>query len=126
MVNLFWIALAGALGSVSRYGLSTFALNTLGWDYPWGTTLVNVVGCFFFGLIWAMTRENTWLDGETRTIILVGFMGAFTTFSTFIFEIDQLLKDGKYTTVGIDIVVQISVGLALLMCGIKLGKYIIS
>lgn len=126
MVNVFWIALAGALGSVSRYGLSTLTHNTLGWGYPWGTTVVNVLGCFLFGLVWAMTKENTWLDGETRTIILVGFMGAFTTFSTFIFEIDKLLKDAKYLTAGIDIAVQLTVGFALLMCGIKLGKYLVS
>lgn len=126
MVNLFWIAIAGALGSLSRYGLFLLSHKLLGWEYPWGTTFVNILGCFLFGLIWAMARDNSWLNGETRTIILVGFMGSFTTFSTFIFEIDNLIKDGKYAIAGVDLMIQLSIGLALLMCGIKLGRYIIS
>ncbi len=124
MKILVLIAIAGGLGSLSRYGLSNLVHSWLGWNYPWGTTVVNILGCFLFGLVWSMARDSSWLSGESRTIILVGFMGAFTTFSTFVFEIDGLLKDSRYFTAGLDIFVQIAVGVVLLICGIKLGQYL--
>ncbi|MEM6730914.1 MAG: fluoride efflux transporter CrcB, partial [Myxococcota bacterium] len=87
------IALAGALGSLCRYGLSSWTQRWLGEPFPWGTLAVNVAGSFLFGLVWSVGEARTWLTPELRVVVLVGFMGAFTTFSSFAFDNYRLLAE---------------------------------
>src|SRR5262245_56604702 len=92
---LVLVALAGAVGTLARYGLATLVLRVCGEAFPWGTLVVNVLGCFLFGFVWVLGAEKFIIDPDMRTTLLTGFMGAFTTFSTFAFETGQQLREGQ-------------------------------
>jgi fluoride exporter len=94
--ELCWLAVAGAAGTLSRYGLSGFVQLLAGERFPWGTLAVNVAGCFLFGLVYTLADERLVISGRSRFIILTGFMGAFTTFSTFGFETGMFLRDSQW------------------------------
>jgi fluoride exporter len=93
--KLLLIAVAGALGTLARYGLGGLVQEHTSKVFMWGTVVVNLLGCLAFGIILSMA-ERWRISGETRAILLIGFMGAFTTFSTFIFELNGLLSDAEW------------------------------
>ncbi len=120
--KLAWLALAGALGTLARYGLAGFVHRVNGVSFPWGTVAVNLTGCFFAGLLWALF-ENRWpVSGETRTLVLVGFMGAFTTFSAMILETSELLRSAQWVYAVANVAVQNGLGCVTLLAGVALGR----
>lgn len=120
--RIIWLALAGAAGTLARYGLGGLVQRWLGAIFPWGTISINILGTFAFGVIWAMAGERSAIPAEVRVIVLIGFMGAFTTFSTFMFETGQLMRDGEYLYAVANLAIQNIVGLAFLFLGLKLGQ----
>ncbi len=124
MTKLILIALAGACGTLCRYWVSGAAYDLLGRDFPWGTWAVNILGCFLFGLVAILAEERGLVSAQTRLLILTGFMGAFTTFSTFIFESGGLLHDGQWLKLALNVGGQNLVGFAALYLGIGLGRII--
>jgi CrcB protein len=124
MSKIALIALAGALGTVCRYWLSGLTYDILGKDFPWGTWAVNILGCFLFGLVWILAEERGFLSAQARILILTGFMGAFTTFSTFIFESGALAHDAQWLRLALNIGGQNLVGLVALYLGASLGRFI--
>lgn len=122
MQKLMLIAIAGAMGTLARYGLSSTVNRLMGHQFPWGTFAVNMVGCFLFGLIWEAANNRLGISLETRTIILVGFMGAFTTFSTFIFDSHSLLQKSQWLMVLGNLLGQNLLGLVALVAGWGLAK----
>ena len=94
--ELSLLAFAGAAGTLARFGVAGFVQRFCGERFPWGTLTVNAVGCFLFGFVWALAEERLLISGQTRFIVLTGFMGAFTTFSTFAFETSGLLRDSEW------------------------------
>ena len=120
--KLLWIALAGGLGAVARYGLAGVVQRMAGEGFPWGTAAVNVVGCLLFGVLWAAASERFALSGEVRTILLVGFLGAFTTFSTFVSETGQLIADREYLLAGGNLALQNVVGIGAFFGGMAVGR----
>lgn len=123
-VKIIAIAIAGGLGALARYGLGGLVHRVAGADFPWGTITVNVLGCLLFGFVWALAEERGVLRPELRAIILVGFMGAFTTFSTYIFEISTLLRDAQWMMAAANFLAQNIAGLAAVLLGIALGRLI--
>lgn len=121
--ELCWLALAGAAGTLSRYGLSGFVQWLAGEKFPWGTLAVNVVGCFLFGMIWTLADDRLIISGRTRFIILTGFMGAFTTFSTFAFETGGFLRDSEWRDAALNLVANNVVGIAGVFLGIAVGRW---
>lgn len=124
MQKLLLIAVAGGLGALSRYGLAGLVQRWTDSMFPWGTAVVNVIGCFLFGLLWVAMEERFSLSPETRVIVLTGFMGAFTTFSTYMFETQQLLEDSQYLTAFGNLGLQNALGLAAVILGLTLGKMV--
>jgi len=124
MQKLLLIAVAGGLGALSRYGLAGLIQRWTDSMFPWGTAAVNVIGCFLFGLLWVAMEERFALSSETRVIVLTGFMGAFTTFSTYMFETQQLLEDSQYLAAFGNLGFQNLVGLIAVILGLTLGKLI--
>jgi CrcB protein len=120
--KLLLIALAGSIGTLARYGLGGFIQNATSKLFPWGTVAVNLLGCLLFGVVWAALDERWRGSGQLRMIILIGFMGAFTTFSTFIFELERLLSDAEWLpALGYFSIHNIG-GLAAFMVGLALGR----
>lgn len=122
--ELGWLALAGMLGTLSRYGLSGLVQRLCGPGFPWGTFAVNTVGCFLFGLIWPLAEERLLISGQTRFVILTGFMGAFTTFSTYAFETGQYLNDAEWGLAAANVLGQNVLGLTCLMFGLAVSRWL--
>ncbi len=99
IVKLLGLALAGAAGTLARYGLAGLVQNSTKGSFPWGTLVVNLIGCMLFGFAWTALTERLAVSLEMRTIILVGFMGAFTTFSSFVFDTSRLMGDSQWLAV---------------------------
>ena len=124
MTKLLWMALAGALGTLARYGLSKLVQDSTESLFPWGTLAVNVVGCLVFGTLCSALGERFAFSPQTRIILLVGFMGAFTTFSTFAFETGELLREGSWLLAAGNLTAHNMLGLAALFAGLALGRLI--
>ena len=122
--KLLLIALAGSIGTLARYGLGGLVQAQAGKIFPWGTVVVNLSGCLLFGIVWS-SLEGRWpTSSETRTVILIGFMGAFTTFSTFVFETEELLHDSEWLlALGYFSLHNVG-GLAALVAGLALGRFL--
>jgi len=123
MQRLMMVAVAGALGTLARYGLGGAVERAAGGDYPWGTLAVNVLGCFLFGLVWSLANERLVISRETQIILLGGFMGAFTTFSTFIFDTHGLMQDARWLLATGNVLIQTLVGMGSLFLGIVAARF---
>lgn len=115
--KLAWVALAGALGTVARYSLGGLVHRILPQNFPWGTLAVNCLGCFLFGLIWPLIETRHVLPEQMRPVILVGFMGAFTTYSTFAFETSEQLRDTEWLIAGANLSAHVILGIGLYFLG---------
>ena len=123
-VKILVIAIAGGLGALARYGLGGLVQRVAGAEFPWGTIVVNVLGCLLFGLVWSLAEERVVMRPELRPMILVGFMGAFTTFSTYLFEISAMLRDAQWVAASANFMIQNIAGLAAILLGMALGRLI--
>jgi CrcB protein len=122
--KLGWLALAGALGTVSRYGLAGLVQRLSGGSFPWGTLVVNLLGCFLAGLLWGMFEKRGVVTALPRTVLLVGFLGAFTTFSTLTLETTEMLRASELMYATANLTVQNGIGLAAIFAGTMLGRMI--
>lgn len=120
--KLLWIALGGACGTLARYGLGGAIQRLLGPGFPWGTAAVNIIGCFLCGIVWVLAIERGNFSPEMRTALLVGFMGAFTTFSTFVSETGQLLADAELLIGLGNVAFQVVAGTGIFFFGAALGR----
>lgn len=123
-MKLLLIALAGGFGTLARYGLSGLVQRMTGATFPWGTFVVNVAGCFLFGLVWSLLEERLAVAGQWRAIVLIGFMGAFTTFSSFAYDSAGLMRDAQWGLAALNVIGQNALGLACLFLGLAAGRSI--
>jgi fluoride exporter len=94
MQQVLLIAAGGSLGAVARYGVATFVYHTTGETFPWGTFIVNLTGSFLIGLFIELF-DTTVIPTAWRSFITIGFIGAYTTFSTYTLETVNLIRDGE-------------------------------
>lgn len=122
MLQIVVIAAGGAAGSLARFWVSTGVYALLGRGFPWGTLVVNVLGCFVMGLLAVLLLERSLMPPEVRSALMIGFLGAFTTFSTFSLETLNLIDQGEPIRALLNIVA--SVVLCLVACwgGIVAGR----
>jgi len=120
--KLLLIALAGAAGTLARYGLAGLVQRLAGPDFPWGTFAVNILGAFLFGLAWRLAMERGLIGPEARVVILTGFMGAFTTFSTWVFESGELARETEWLAAAANLAGQPIAGVAALFLGFAAAR----
>jgi len=123
-MKLFYIALFGALGCLSRYAVSGWTYSLVGRALPWGTLTVNVIGSLLLGLVMEGSLRSTLLSGDIRMGITVGFMGGFTTFSTFSYETMRLIEEGSMFQAGANIFLNVIVCIVFAGLGIALARQI--
>ena len=116
--KLILLALAGAIGTLARYGLAGFVQRSISSEFPWGTAAVNITGCFLAGLLWALFEGRVSVSGETRIILLMGFMGSFTTFSTFMLETGALAQNTEWSRALGNMIFQNFAGALALLSGV--------
>jgi CrcB protein len=123
MNQLIAVALGGACGAVVRFLMSSGLYHWLGRGFPYGTLAVNVVGSFLIGLLTeAFFLQRVTLVFDYRAAILVGFIGAFTTFSTFSLETLYLIEQGSLTRAGLNIVISVLGCLFAVWIGLLFGR----
>ncbi len=124
MLNFIAIAAGGALGALLRYGFAGGAQHLLGKGFPYGTLFVNVIGSFLIGMIYAAWIERAALPEEWRSFLIVGLLGAFTTFSTFSFETVGLLENGALIKALLNVLFSVGLCVAICWIGILSGRFI--
>jgi len=122
MSKLFLIGLAGFIGTVSRYLMSGVIAKRYGETFPMGTLLVNLIGCFLVGLLFYLLEERFLVNQTARTVVLIGFLGGFTTFSSFGLQTFTLLRDGEFGFAVLNIAASNLVGLLLVWAGYTLDR----
>ena len=121
---ILMIALGGAFGAVARYGLSGWVHSHLDTTFPMGTLAVNILGSFLLGLSLPLFESLAW-SADLRTLVTIGFLGAFTTFSTFSYEAVVLLEGGEWTRGGLYMGSSFLLGLAGILGGMVLASFIL-
>ncbi|MGC0772159.1 MAG: fluoride efflux transporter CrcB [Candidatus Acidiferrum sp.] len=121
-MRLTLIALFGAVGTLTRYGLQGLVQVRAGGAFPYGTLLINLTGCFLLGLIGQFTLNRLLISPDWRVAITVGFFGGYTTFSSFGWETAKMLEDGEWLRATTYVAASVFVGLFLSVAGIRLAN----
>lgn len=119
---LFLIGLGGFAGAIARYVVDGFVSDRTAGAFPWGTLAVNATGSFLLGLLFAMTAERAILPAEIRGPLMIGFIGAYTTFSTYMLESWTLVESGSYGPALANLGGSVLVGLAAVAAGLIIGR----
>lgn len=122
MPTLFFIAGFGALGCVARYYVSGWVYEKLGWGFPWGTLAVNISGAFIIGLLMELGLRGALIPPNLRIGLTIGFLGGFTTFSTFSYETFRLLESGRLVVAFSNIFISVAACLLFTWLGIVVAK----
>ena len=117
MQKTILIALAGLVGTLLRYWLSGFMTRQYGETFPWGTMAVNLIGCFVTGVVFFLTEERFLLTPTIRTVILIGLLGGFTTFSAYGLQTFALLRYGEFVLAMCNVVTSNALGLFMVWAG---------
>jgi len=123
-VRIALLIVFGAVGTLARYGLQGLVQERTGSSFPFGTLVVNLLGCFLLGGIMEYALAHVTIPPEWRIGITTGFFGAFTTFSTFSWETTRMLEDGEWTRASIYVLASVIGGLAAVFLGIRLVERI--
>lgn len=124
MGNLLAIAMGGALGAVLRYSVSSGVYAWLGRGFPYGTLVVNVLGSLMIGVLSELFMQRMMVSPETRAAILIGVLGAFTTFSTFSLETMSLLEQGSLMKAFSNVFLSVLMCLLATWLGLLIGRQI--
>jgi CrcB protein len=122
MQKIILIGLAGLIGTLCRYWLSGLVARQYGETFPWGTLVVNVMGCFLAGSLFYLMEERFLVSPTLRTVILIGLLGGFTTFSSFGLQTFTLLREGEFALAALNVTLSNVLGLVMLWAGYSLVK----
>jgi CrcB protein len=122
MQKTILVGVAGLIGTLLRYWLSGLVARGYGETFPWGTLVVNLVGCFLAGAVFHVTEERFLISPTLRTVILIGFLGGFTTFSSYGLQTFTLLRDGEIGWAAVNIAASNVFGLLMVWTGYVVSK----
>jgi CrcB protein len=120
MSPLLAVALGAVVGAPLRYHLDRLVQNRLDSVFPWGTLLVNVLGCLVLGFLWSGSQSGA-LGPSSYALLGTGFCGAFTTYSTFSFETLRLAESGAFRAAAVNVGASLGAGLGAALLGFALG-----
>jgi len=120
----FFIALGGALGSVARFWIGSAIASRLGTRFPYGTFVINITACVIIGFSLAFLGGRADVNPAWRFLIPVGFVGAYSTFSTFEWEIFAQLQSGAFLIAALYVVLSLVLGLAGVWCGMTVARLV--
>ena len=118
------VGAGGFFGAISRYLLDGWVTQLAGSSFPWGTLVINVSGSFVLGLLFALAVERTALPVSIRPPVMIGFIGAYTTFSTFTLESWRLVETGSWALAIANIAGSVLLGVVAVVAGLALGRAI--
>jgi CrcB protein len=121
MSRLFWICCAGALGTGARYLIAVWTAQRFGAAFPYGTFIVNVTGCFMIAALMHLAMVNAW-PATVRAALTIGFLGGFTTYSSFNYETARLLEEGASATALLNVLLTLCSGFAAGWLGLMLAR----
>lgn len=124
MQNVLIVGIGGFFGAIARYALALWIGQKWGRVFPLGTFVINISGSFLIGLIMPLFTERFMVNPQWRLFFAVGFLGAYTTFSTFEFETGGLIRDGEWTLATLNVVVSVLAGFMALKLGDVIAKSI--
>ncbi|BAN69427.1 fluoride efflux transporter CrcB [endosymbiont of unidentified scaly snail isolate Monju] len=124
MNQVLAIAAGGAIGAVMRFGVSSAVYGWLGRGFPWGTLAVNLLGSLAMGFLSVFMLERLALGSEWRAFVLVGLLGAFTTFSTFSIETLTLVQEALYGRALLNVLVSVTACVVAAFAGVILARQI--
>lgn len=118
LLNLLAVAVGGAIGACTRYLVSGWAAGRFGAEFPMGTLIVNIVGCFIIGVFLTLTTERLIVSPYWRLVVAVGFLGGLTTFSSFGYETLRLVEEADILPAFLNVALNLGVGLGATWLGI--------
>jgi fluoride exporter len=122
MTAVLIVALGGAIGSIGRYLLQVYFARLTTLTFPLGTLLVNLSGCFFIGILLALSTKYSWMTMEWRLFLMTGICGGYTTFSSFSVESFNLLRQGNYTHFFLYVLGSVVIGLLATAAGFAIFR----
>ena len=122
MQNFFIVGIGGFLGAIARYVVALWIGQNWGRSIPLGTFIINISGSFLIGLVMPLFTERFMVNPQWRLFFAVGFLGAYTTFSTFEFETGGLIRDGEWILAILNVVLSVVVGFMALKLGEIIAK----
>lgn len=124
MIKYVVVGIGGFLGAIARFWLGGYISNRMGSRFPYGTFVINCSGSFVIGFIMTVLAERTHLSPNWRYLIPIGFVGAYTTFSTFEYETLRAVQDGNLLNAMLNIALSVSIGFFLVWMGVVAGRAI--
>ncbi len=122
MTQILAIAAGGAIGAVMRYWASNGVYALLGRNFPYGTMAVNILGSLLMGLLFILFIERMDVSAMWRGVILIGFLGAFTTFSTFSIETLNLIEEGALLSAVLNMILSVALCILATWIGVNIGR----